>query len=167
LAGSGFVFSALAALLGLSIAIGAFFAGLAFSRDPTAVRADASFQDLFEFFLPFFFIWIGMEIDVSSLAPGLAIGSVLLVPAVLGKYWGTAWPARFLGYATRWRALSVSMVPRAEIALLVAGTAHALGPWALPNQAFAGMVIVSAATTLGAPLLLRHSLQTQDAQDPR
>ena len=34
----------------------AFFAGLAFSRDPEAVRADASFQPLFEFFLPFFFI---------------------------------------------------------------------------------------------------------------
>jgi len=158
LAGSGFVFSALAALLGLSMAIGAFFAGLAFSRDPIAVRADASFQDLFEFFLPFFFIWIGMQIELESLAPGLGIGAVLLVPAVLGKYFGTAWPARYLRCATHWRALSVSMVPRAEIALLVVGTAHALGPSIVPDEALAGMVVVSAATTLGAPFLLRRSL---------
>jgi Kef-type K+ transport system membrane component KefB len=166
LAGSGFLFSAAAALLGLSIAIGAFFAGLAFSRDPAAVRADASFGPLFEFFLPFFFIWVGMRIELDSLAPGFRIGAVLLIPAVLGKYWGTAWPARILNITPRWRALSVSMIPRAEIALLVVGAAHALGPWVVPDELLAGMVLVCAATTIGAPLLLRHSLPPPNKGNP-
>jgi Kef-type K+ transport system membrane component KefB len=42
-AGTGFIIAGLAGLIGFSVAIGAFFAGLVFSRDPKAVRLDASF----------------------------------------------------------------------------------------------------------------------------
>jgi Kef-type K+ transport system membrane component KefB len=43
-AGIGFIIAALAGLLGFSIAIGAFFAGLIYSRDPQAVKMEASIQ---------------------------------------------------------------------------------------------------------------------------
>jgi Kef-type K+ transport system membrane component KefB len=46
IAGLGFIIAALAGLLGFSLAMGAFFAGLVFSRDPKAVKLDASFGAL-------------------------------------------------------------------------------------------------------------------------
>ena len=55
-AGIGFVVAASAELLGFSLAVGAMFAGLVFSRDPEAVKMDACFSPLYELFAPFFFI---------------------------------------------------------------------------------------------------------------
>jgi Kef-type K+ transport system membrane component KefB len=163
--GTGFAMAAAANLFGLSAAIGAFFAGLAFSRDPVAVRADASFQALYELFVPFFFVWIGMQLDPGTLVAGAGAGSVLLVAAVVGKYAGTAWPARRLARAVRWRALAVSMIPRAEIALLVIAAGHSMGPWAVPDHLLSAMVFVSAATTLGAPLVLRRLLDHDQGRE--
>lgn len=56
IAGIGFIIAALAGLLGFSTAVGAFFAGLTYSRDPQAVKMETSFTPLYEFFTPFFFI---------------------------------------------------------------------------------------------------------------
>ncbi|MEQ9552776.1 MAG: cation:proton antiporter [Coleofasciculus sp. G3-WIS-01] len=59
--GISFMIAAIAGLLGFSVAIGAFFAGLVFSRDPDAVKFDASFESLYALFTPFFFIGIGLK----------------------------------------------------------------------------------------------------------
>jgi Kef-type K+ transport system membrane component KefB len=52
--GTGLLVAALAGVLGFSVAIGAFFAGLVFSRDPESVKVDASFTPLYDLFTPFF-----------------------------------------------------------------------------------------------------------------
>ena len=92
-AGIGFIIAALAGLLGFSVAVGAFFAGLVFSHDPDAVKLDISFSTLYEFFVPFFFLNIGLQIDPQVLTSSLSLGTVLLVVAVLGKVIGTGAPA--------------------------------------------------------------------------
>lgn len=61
--GAGIVIAVVAGYLGFSLAIGALFAGLAFSRDPVAVHTDARFSDFYEFLTPFFFIHVGMQMD--------------------------------------------------------------------------------------------------------
>ena len=58
IAGFGLIIAALAELLGLSVAIGAFFAGLIFSRDPETVKLDTPFGTLYGFFTPFFFLLV-------------------------------------------------------------------------------------------------------------
>ena len=67
IAGFGLIIAALAELLGFSVAIGAFFAGLVFSRDPETVRLDTPFGTLYDLFTPFFFIGIGLNIDPETL----------------------------------------------------------------------------------------------------
>ena len=47
-AGIGFIVAALAGMLGFPPAIGAFFAGLIFSRDKDALKIDASYDTLDE-----------------------------------------------------------------------------------------------------------------------
>ena len=53
LVASGSVIAALAGLLGFSIALGAFFAGLIYSRDPEAVKVSQPFVVIYNLFTPF------------------------------------------------------------------------------------------------------------------
>ena len=163
--GLGFLIAAFAGALGFSLAIGALFAGLVFSRDPEAVKTEKSFQDLYAFVTPFFFISIGFHIDPSVLTEALSIGGLLIAAALLGKLLGDGLPALFLlggGGAT---VIAASMIPRAEIAMVIMHKGQQMGPEVVPPDVYAGMVIVSAVTCLLAPLLLypllRRSGQTK------
>lgn len=157
-AGLGFMIAALAGWLGFSLAIGALFAGLVFSRDPQAVRTEGRFNDLYAFFAPFFFIGIGLQTDVSLVGGALGAALVLFAAALLGKLLGDGLPTLLLTGATGAVLVGVSMVPRAEIALVIADQSRAAG--ALPEDAYAMLVLVSAATCLVAPwsvdILLRR-----------
>ncbi|MBS3818920.1 cation:proton antiporter [bacterium] len=159
IAAFGFIIASLAALLGFSFALGAFFAGLVFSRDPDAVKLDSSFETLYDFFTPFFFIGIGLSMNPQSLTPALGIGLVLLLTAVVGKLIGNA---VFSLTVTGWIPsvlISISMVPRAEIAMVVMQRGKELGEWAVPEKTFSAMVMVALATSLLAPLILRKGLK--------
>ncbi|MEQ8962903.1 MAG: cation:proton antiporter [Coleofasciculus sp. C2-GNP5-27] len=156
--GIGFMIAAIAGLLGFSVAIGAFFAGLVFSRDPNAVKIDASFDSLYELFTPFFFIGIGLKINPSALTAALGMGGILLVAAVLGKLIGAGGLTWLTTGWTGAALIGVSMVPRAEITMIVMGKGLSLGEWAVSNQVFAAMVVVSAVTSILAPIVLRSLL---------
>lgn len=80
-AGTAFVLAAVAGILGFSVAIGAFFAGLVFSRDPKAVRLEASFDSIYDLFVPFFFIGIGLSLDPAALVESLRMGAILAAVA--------------------------------------------------------------------------------------
>jgi len=154
-----FIIAAFAGLLGFSVAVGALFAGLIFSRDPNAVKIDASFSALYELFAPFFFIGIGLMINPGSLIDGFLLGMVILVIAVAGKLVGNALPAFLI---TDWRGtgiISISMIPRAEIALLIMQQGYKTGSWAVPPSVFSAMVFVAMATSLSAPVILGRLLQ--------
>ncbi len=165
--GVGLLVAAIAGVLGFSVAIGAFFAGLVFSRDPRSVKVDASFAPLHDLFTPFFFVGIGLAMEPGVMAAAAGVGAVLLVAAVAGKIIGTTAPA--LAYAG-WSSalvLGVSMVPRAEIAMLIMHRAANIGPSAAPPSAYGGMVMVSAVTCLAAPAVLIHMLRRSGASRRR
>ncbi len=156
--GIGFIFAAAAGLLGFSVAIGAFFAGLAFSRDPNSEKIDTAFEPVYDLFTPFFFIGIGLSIAPSALSTGLSLGVILLLAAVTGKLTGaglTSLP--FLG-GTGAALIAVSMVPRAEIAMIVMQHGANLGDWAVPSGVFAGMVFVVTITCIVFPIIIRSML---------
>jgi len=159
IAGFGLIIAALAELLGFSVAIGAFFAGLIFSRDPETVKLDTPLGILYDFFTPFFFIGIGLNIDPGTLITGIGIGGALLAVAIIGKLVGTGGPARLTTGRTGSLLLSISMVPRAEIALVIMQRGLNLGEWAVPGQVFSGMVVVVAVTALISPIILRVLLK--------
>lgn len=157
--GLGFIMASLAGLLGFSLAIGAFFAGLVFSRDPDAVRIDAAFDSLYELFSPFFFVGLGRHLDPRGLSGALALGLALLLAGAAGKIVGHGFSALpVLGWSGA-LLLGVSMVPRAEIALIIMEQGLTLGEWAVPTEAYAAMVLVSAATCLFTPFVVRSLLK--------
>lgn len=153
--GIGLLISALASLAGFSIAIGGFFAGIIFSRDPEAVKLETLFLPLHALFAPFFFIAVGLSINPGSLESALSIGGVLLIVAIFGKIIGAGWPALMSTGASGAALIGISMVPRAEIAMVIAQQGKNLGEWAMPAEVFSSITMISIVTCLIAPLGIR------------
>jgi len=149
----GFMIAAVAALLGFSMAIGAFFAGLVFSRDPRAVKMEASFLPLYELFSPFFFIGIGLDMDPGSMNAALGMGVVLFAAATAGKILADGFPVWRMAGLSSGILIGVSMIPRAEIAMVIMDRGLKQGAWAVPPDVFAAMVIVTAGTCMLSPLV--------------
>ena len=150
--------AAIAGYLGFSIAIGALFAGLAFSRDPEAVATDGGFTYFHDLLTPFFFIHIGMQTDISLLAGAIDVGLVLFIAAALSKLVFTAVPALLSMPPGDALKLGVSMIPRAEIALVVIYECRAIDDSIVSPEVFAGMVLVSLGTCIVSPIVLRRMI---------
>jgi len=155
--GMGLIIAALAGLIGFSLAIGAFFAGLLFSRDPQAVKMETSFLPVYELFSPFFFISIGMDMNLNGLGAATEMGAALLIAAILGKLVGAGAPLFLMKGWTSALLIGVSMVPRAEIAMVVMQRGFNHGY--ISSQVFTGMVMVCAATSLLPPIAVRSLLR--------
>jgi Kef-type K+ transport system membrane component KefB len=157
--GAGLVIAVIAGYLGFSLAIGALFAGLAFSRDPQAVQTDARFAYFYEFFTPFFFVHIGMQVDPGAVSNAFVLGVLLFLVAVLAKFIGVSGVAGLLIKKSDAVLLGISMMPRAEIALVVLYQCSKVGVDIVSEEVFAAMVFVSLASSIFAPLLLRRVLR--------
>jgi Kef-type K+ transport system membrane component KefB len=158
-AGTGFIIASIAGLIGFSAAIGAFFAGLIFSRDPRSAKIDESFGAIYGLFVPFFFIGIGLNIDPKTFDTALKLSGILVFVAMAGKLLG----AGCLTFVTAGWVSSVliglSMIPRAEIAMVIMQKGLRLGEWAVPHQVFSAMVLVSVLTCFISPIVLQGLLR--------
>jgi len=159
IAGFGFIMAAIASLLGFSYALGAFFAGLVFSRDPQAVKLESSFRSLYLFFTPFFFLHIGLLIQWEGIFSALYLGLILLVVAVVGKLVGNGLFSLMVTNKKSALLISVSMIPRAEIALVVMQKGKELGAQYLPSNVFSAIILVCMVTCTIVPFLLRYFLK--------
>jgi Kef-type K+ transport system membrane component KefB len=89
------------------------------------------------------------------------MGAILLVAAILRKVIADGVPVSLLAGANSGILIGASMVPRAEIAMLIMQRGLRLGEWAVPNKVYAAMVVVSAATCTLSPLVVRSLLKNR------
>ena len=157
--------AALAGLLGFSLAVGAFLAGLVFSRDPEALKVETSFIPLHGFFAPFFFIGLGFDIDPASLGGAVGLGLGLAAVAVAGKILANGLPLWLMGSGGDAALIGVSMIPRAEISMVIVQQGRHLGDWAVSSQVYGAMVMVSLVTCVLAPPLARTMLRRGKVED--
>ncbi|MCB2174026.1 cation:proton antiporter [bacterium] len=156
----GILIAGLAGGIGLSLPIGALFAGLLVSRHRENYGVEPFYRSLDLIFVPFFFIHIGFQVDPSVVSPAVGIGLALTLVAVFGKLLGTGVPARLFTGGSGALMVGISMVPRAEIAMVVVERGSELGAWAMPPELYAGLVFVCAATCLGTAVFLNTALRT-------
>ncbi len=154
--GVTFIISGLANWLGFSLAIGAIFAGFAFSRDPAGMDIDKELETVFQLFVPFFFINIGLGVKLNLIGLALLPGLILLVAAVLGKIIGTGVPALFFTSKQQALLLGISMVPRAEIDMVIMLYGYQSKPQIISPQLFGAMVVVSLLSCLLTPPVLHY-----------
>ncbi len=120
--------AALASYIGLAAIIGAFLAGMVVGESSERHALEAEVAPVAAFFTPFFFGFIGAQVDLAGLANVEAI--VLLAGittlAVLSKFVGAFIGA--LGQGPRGAALvGWGMVPRGEVGIVVAGLGLSAG----------------------------------------
>jgi Kef-type K+ transport system membrane component KefB len=153
--------AAFAAEIGLAAIIGAFLAGLMVAETKEQHPIEDEIAPLYAFFPPFFFAFIGIELDLDALADGgaLALLAGVTLAAILTKLAGAALGAR--GMRPRDRGLvAIGMVPRGEVGIIVASIGMAAG--VVDAELFAVVVGMSILTTLLAPAALRRV----SARDP-
>lgn len=153
--------AAFAAEIGLAALIGAFLAGMivAETRDQHPIEEEV--KPLYAFFPPFFFAFIGIELDLGELLSGDALvlltavtalaAATKLVPAYLA--------ARPLGRGEA-RIVGVGMIPRGEVGIVVASIGAAEG--VIDAELFGVVVGMSILTTLLAPFALRRVVNASD-----
>lgn len=150
-AGIVFLIAALADVLGFSMAIGAMFAGLAFSRDPAERRIDDAFAYVLALFGPFFFLSIGLSVEFGHFRTALPLAAALFVVLVAGKLAGAGLAASLVAGRRTGRLIGASMVPRAEIFFIVMAHGLSLGAWAVPPDLYSAAVLAAVATCVAGP----------------
>jgi Kef-type K+ transport system membrane component KefB len=149
--------AAFAAQIGLAAIIGAFLAGMVCAEMRDRDDFEAEVAPLYAFFPPFFFAFIGLELDLGAFADVeilLALAGITLLAAVT-KFIPAWLAARPLGSRDA-VVVGVGMVPRGEVGIIVAGIGATTG--VIDADLFALIVGMSIATTLLVPPLLRRAL---------
>ena len=156
----------LAAQIGLAAIIGAFLAGLIVAETKEQHPIEDEIAPLYAFFPPFFFGYIGTQVDLGVLAELETIALLLGVTAlaVVTKFLGALVGARALG--RRGAAfVGVGMVPRGEVWIIIAGIGRAEG--VIGNRMFAVIVGMSILTTIMVPPALRAlAPEPDDVSEP-
>ena len=153
--GLTFGLSILSSLIGISVATGAFLAGVLVAESKTQARARQLVNPLKELFGAIFFVSIGALMDFALLPPylllviafiGVSLGVKFLVTYVVAR-------SQRIGPATAERTALAIAGPRGELSLVVAkgGTdVGATGAFVLP---IVGAVVL--VTSIVAPFLIR------------
>jgi len=149
---------------GLAMIIGAYIAGLSLSRTDIAAVIQERIRGIYEFFVPVFFAVMGMMVNVREIfsPQALMFGAIYTGVAVLSKIAGCGGPAMLMGFNARGSLrIGAGMVPRGEVALIIAGIGLASG--ILDQQIFAAVILMTLITTLAAPPLLSATLKIAGA----
>lgn len=157
-----------AEVVGLAGIIGAFAAGLMLDPYGKGVRVTEGKAALSELlhplsslFVPLFFVLIGIQVHLGSLASPVVFGFgvVLTICALVGKL---ACALGVVGGGVNRLAVAIGMIPRGEVGLIFAGIGTSLtigGQPILSQGVFSAVVMMVLVTTLVAPVGLRWAFE--------
>jgi Kef-type K+ transport system membrane component KefB len=147
--------AAFSAKIGLAALIGAFLAGMIVAETKDQSSIEEEVRPLYSFFPPFFFAFIGIELDLGALFDGHALWllAAITVLAALTKLVPAYLAARGLG-RNEAAIVGVGMVPRGEVGIVIASIGAAEG--VVDAELFAVVVGMAVLTTLAAPFALRR-----------
>lgn len=136
--------------------IGAVVAGIALNRSDQRERIERDLAPLGHVFIPFFFVGIGIAVDIGSFVDADVIGvaAALIAVAVVGKLLAGLGATGSRGDKL---LIGLGMLPRGEVGLIFA--AIGLQEGILGDDLYASVLLVVVATTLIAPPLLRWRLR--------
>ncbi len=153
--------AAFAEYIGLAAIIGAFLAGMIFADHAWESGLDKKVDTLTTFMISFFFLNVGLQVDLSAFSSvGIMIDVVVVLAlALISKFIGCGLGAR-LGEKmdkTSCQIIGVGMIPRGEVGIIVASIGlHIMvdGESALSSELYSVIVIMAVATTIIAPPIL-------------
>ena len=151
--GLALLLAALSEKSGLAMIIGAYIMGLSLSTTDLAQFLQEQLKGAYDLVVPVFFCVMGMLVDFSSMAEMLALGLAYTGLAMVSKIVGCGLPALFTGFNFHGGLrIGLGMLPRGEVALIVAGMGLTLG--IIPSGIFGVAIMMTIITTLISPPLL-------------
>jgi len=154
-----FILAFISEELGVAAITGAYFAGVVFSMTTHRHKVSHEVSRVATLlFTPIFFVSIGMGVDLNAALSALGVGSVLIIMGCLGKIIGCGVGARLSGFNAR-RALQigVGMIPRAEVAIIIANLGIQMG--VIGQNELAAVILMVLVTTLITPSLLKWTFE--------
>lgn len=149
----------LAGTMYLAPIIGAFISGVIIGRDKElSERAQSQITPIARWLVPFFFIAVGLRIDLKEITSFtiIALALVLSIFAILSKIIGSGIGAYLHDKSSLLDAveIGVGMSPRGEVILLIATAALDMGVFS--QTLYAMIVITVVVTALVIPFILRY-----------
>ncbi|MFA0742337.1 MAG: hypothetical protein DFNUSKGM_002460 [Candidatus Fervidibacter sacchari] len=137
----------------LAMIIGAYALGLAFSRTELREDLEHALRPLIHGLVPVFFVAMGMLVNFSAMSHALWFGVALSIAGIISKVFGCGLPALAVRFNTLGAArVGIGMMPRGEVALIVAGMGLAYK--AINEAEFGVAVMMTFVTTFLAPIAL-------------
>jgi Na+:H+ antiporter len=140
---------------GIAAVTGAYMAGILVARTKLTATVSEGLNWIGDgFFVPLFFVGIGLKADFRSLADApflvLALLGIAIVAKVVGCYMG----ARLCRFAHRESlSVGVGMMSRGEVALVIAAAGLAAG--AVDGAIFSAAIVMTLVTTILTPIFLK------------
>jgi Kef-type K+ transport system membrane component KefB len=149
---------------GLAAITGAYIAGLMIARTDIGEHATESMNKIaYAFFIPIFFVVVGLKMDSSALRDAPLFAAALIAVAVVTKIIGAMGGALAGGFSMRDATrVGYGMVSRGEVALVVAVVG--LNRGLIDDREFSATILMTLATTLIAPLLLKWAYRRDARQ---
>jgi Kef-type K+ transport system membrane component KefB len=149
-------------LIGVSIIVGAFIAGIAFVRVPTFHDRGRILHKKIEgigygFLIPFLFLSIGMKSDLSVLteAPENLMIMLLTVVGLVGSKVFSGWAGLRLAGFSHKKSVCAGLMTVPQLSATLAAAAVALELDLLSPVFFNAIVVLSIVTTIPVPVLVR------------
>jgi Kef-type K+ transport system membrane component KefB len=156
--GCALLLAGLSEMAGLAMIIGAYIMGLSLSRTDLVQVIQKEIEGLQNILVPVFFGAMGMMVNLGAVSGVLKVGLVYALLAVVSKVAGCALPALFCGFNRHGAVrIGVGMLPRGEVALIVAGIGLTSG--AIGQDLFGIAILMTLVTTLLGPVLLAGSFE--------
>ena len=158
-----FISSGVAEFFGLAMIIGAFSIGIALSGSELAKKIKNPMHEVSAIFVPIFFVTTGMLVDLTTIASYWEFGLVLSIAGIIGKVFGSGVSGLLAGFKPKDSLkIGVGMLPRGEVALIMAAIGIASG--ALTQNLYGAVIMMTFITTLLAPILLAYLYKTDNPQ---
>ena len=160
--------SVFAETLGIAAIIGAFLAGMLFADYSWEWDLEHKIEYITSFFIPFFFLNVGLQVNISDLADVtvIVLAAVIIVVALATKYIGCGFGAKMADKEldrTGMNIIGVGMMPRGEVGIIVASIGLASG--AMSSDLYAVVVLMSVMTTIIAPPFLSKLFRKKYAEE--
>ena len=156
--------AALASVVGLAAIIGAFLAGMVVGESSERHALESEVAPVAAFFTPFFFGFIGAQVDLVGLAN---MESIILLLGITALAVGSKFIGAFIGALGQGRERAIligwGMVPRGEVGIVVAGLGLSAG--AIESAMYSVVVGMAIITTLIVPPLLPLLVRRAEAAE--
>lgn len=151
-----FVFTSLALILGFSVVIGAFLAGVALASSPYHLQIQSKIKPLRDFFLTLFFIYLGLQAKLTDFIAFIPAILAFLFFAVLIKpiiYMLILGIFGFRKHTLFQTGLNLSQISEFSLVILLVG----VGEGIVSQQALSVMAVVAVLSITSSTILIAYS----------